>query len=75
MALADHLPKAGPKQCGYARALLMLTPEDAEQLKTAMGNPIYPTAHIAKALKGNNTPYVGESTLGDHRRGVCVCTR
>jgi len=74
MALAQHLPADKRTTCAYAKTLLMLTPDDRATLEKWMAGDV-PGAHIAKALRDNNTGYVGESVIREHRRRACACTR
>jgi len=75
VALADHLPEAKNVTCAYIKALPMLDPTDAAQLKAAMASDAVTATDIAKALVANKTPYVSRTVLAEHRRGACVCNR
>lgn len=76
-ALAAQVTKPGPA-CSVATILEQLPPDDQNTLSSALADPRFSHADIARSLgdaahMGDRAVKVAASTIGRHRKGECAC--
>jgi hypothetical protein len=77
MSLVDELEslnRSPGRRCGLSVWLASRTPQEAAVVRAAIANPDKSTRKVAEVLTANGYS-CGQSTIQNHRRGVCVTCR
>jgi len=71
--LADFRPSGKP--CRAARMIAALPPRSGAVIASALdGDEVrYPTARIRHVLASHFNAHISDTTLREHRRGLCQC--
>lgn len=73
MSLAERLTQV-PARCKLGDLIELLADEDRAALEAALAAEWMTAAHITRALNDEGFD-IGNTTVKEHRNGVCLCAR